>query len=122
MNKFTDIAKAQLSYSPLCNGRSQLSTEELYGKSLTIVQFDFANISDKGEEKAFPVILFNEYPESYYNGGKLLMNICQAWVDAYAGDIEQCNADLASSGGVQCTIKASKTRDGRNLTIVDIHD
>lgn len=117
---FKKIAIDELSLSPLMAGREQKKTDDLIGQEVTVVAFDFATITDKGEEKTFPVLLLEEYPEHYYNGGALLSKLCQAWVAAYDGDIEKASADLAESGGVKLKFKATKTKSGNNLTSVEV--
>lgn len=121
MNKFQRIAQEELSLSPLMTGRDQLKTEDLIGKTVTIVAFDFATITDQnGEEKTFPVLLLKEYKDKYYNGGALLSKLCKAWADEYEGDIEAASDDLAQAGGVQLRFRATRTKSGNNLTAIDV--
>lgn len=120
MKDFKKIAVDELSLSPLMAGREQIKTDELVGKEVTIVAFDFATITDEGEEKTFPVLLLKELPEKYYNGGVLLSKLCQAWASEYDGDVEAASADLEKSGGVKLRFKATKTKSGRNLTSVEV--
>lgn len=119
-NKFKQIAEEELSLSPLMTGREQLKTEDLIGKEVTVIAFDFATITDKGEEKTFPVMLLKEYPDNYYNGGALLSKLCQAWANAYDGDIEAASDDLAAEGGVKLRFRATRTKAGNNLTAIDV--
>lgn len=117
---FKKIAVQELSLSPLMAGRDQLKTDDLLNKEVTIVEFDFAHITDKGQEKVYPVMLLEEYPDNYYNGGTLMMKLCTAWAAAYDGDCEAASADLRESGGVRVRIRSTKTRSGNNLTTVDV--
>lgn len=117
---FKDVAVKTLSLSELMAGREQLKTEDLIGKTVTIMEFDFATITDKGEEKTFPVILFKEYPDHYYNGGTLLQKLCIAWAAMYDGDYETASEELSNSGGVQIRFRMTKTKSGNNLTSVDV--
>ena len=118
---FRKIAIDELSLSPLMAGREQKKTDDLVGKEVTVVAFDFATITDSnGEEKTFPVLLLEEYPEHYYNGGALLSKLCQAWAAAYDGDVEKASADLAEAGGVKLKFKATRTKSGNNLTSVEV--
>ena len=120
MKDFRNIAVNELSLSPLMSGRSQLKTDDLIGKTVTVTDFDFATITDKGEQKTFPVMLLAEYPDHYYNGGTLLNKLCIAWASAYDGDYEAASADLHESGGVQLRFRSTKTKSGNNLTSVDV--
>lgn len=117
---FKKMAQDELSLSPLMAGRDQIKTDGLIGQTVTVVGFDFATITDKGVEKTFPVLLLEEYPDRYYNGGTLLSKLCRCWAEAYDGDIEAASADLAAEGGVQLRFTATKTKSGNNLTAVDV--
>ena len=117
---FKKIASEELSLSPLMTGKEQVKTQELIGKELTIVAFDFATITDKGEEKTFPVIIFKELPDNYYNGGTLLMKLVIAWSAAFDGDVEKASDELGRSGGVAVRFRETKTKSGNNLTSIDV--
>ena len=99
--------------------RAQLKTDDLVGQDVTIIGFDFATITDKGEEKTFPVVIFAEYPEHYYNGGALLSKLCQAWT-AECGSVEDASQALEESGGVKIRFRSTKTKSGNNLTSIDV--
>ena len=119
-NKFKDIAVKELSLSPLMAGRDQIKTDDLIGKEVTVTAFDFATITDKGVEKTFPVLLLSEYPDKYYNGGTLLMKLCEAWAAACDGDVGVASDELGAEGGVKLRFSARKTKSGNNLTAVDV--
>lgn len=120
MKNFREIATSELSISQLAAGRTKINTQDLIGKELTIVAFDFASITDEGEEKAFPVILFKELPANYYCGGFMLQKLCSAWAAEYDGDIESASNDLGQSGGVVVRFKATRTKTGNNLTTIEV--
>ena len=120
MANFRDIAISTMSLSELMAGREQVKTDEIVGKELTIVAFDFATITDHGEEKTFPVILFKELPDRYYNGGALLSKLCTAWAAECDGDISAASTALEDEGGVKVRFRATKTKSGNNLTTMDI--
>lgn len=117
---FKKIASKTLSLSPLMEGREQLKTEDLIGKVATVTDFDFANITDKGETKTFPVLLLAEYPDHFYNGGALLSKLCIAWASEFEGDVEAASEALHESGGVQLRFRSTRTRSGNNLTSIDV--
>ena len=120
INRFKEIASKELSLSPLMAGRDQLKTEDLAGKTATAIAFDFATITDDGEEKTFPVLLFKEYPDKYYNGGTILSKLCQAWADEFDGEVEHASAELEAAGGVQLRFKIGRTKGGRNITTIEV--
>lgn len=119
---FKETAKKELSLSPLMAGRDQIKTEDLVGQEATVVAFDFATITDKGVEKTFPVLLLEEYPNHYYNGGTLLQKLCIAWAAGFDGDVDAASDELSKSGGVKLRFRSTKTKSGNNLTSVDVVD
>lgn len=120
MSNFREVAKKELSLSPLMAGREQLKTDDLIGQTATVVAFDFATITDKGVEKTFPVLLLKEYPDHYYNGGALLQKLCAAWAAMYDGDVEAASDALDEEGGVALKFSSKKTKSGNNLTSIDV--
>lgn len=119
MFDFRKTAINELSLSPLMAGKEQIKTDDLIGQTVTVVAFDFATITDKGETKTFPVLLLREYPEHYYNGGTLLNKLCLAWASEFE-TIDEANAELLAFGGVQLKFSATKTKTGNNLTKVEV--
>lgn len=117
---FKAIAENELTLSHLMNGRQQLKTEDVIGRSLTINAFDMVCATIKGEEKNFCVVTFSELPDNYYNGGALLYKMCSAWAAACGGDIEVASEALRKSGGVQVKFSETKTKSGNNLTSIEI--
>ena len=114
---FKNIAVETLTLSPLMVGRQQIKTDDLIGKEATVVEFDFATITDKGVEKTYPVMLLAEYPDHYYNGGKLMCKLCEAWASEYE-DVEAASDALKASGGVKFKFESTKTKSGNNLTSI----
>lgn len=114
---FKAVALSVTTLSDLMNGRSQLKTEDIAGMELTVIKFDIAEVNGK----PFPVVVFAEYPDHYYNGGIVLNKICYQWASDYEGDIAQASADLEEAGGVRFRFKTTKTKDGqRNLTSIEV--
>lgn len=120
MASFREIAAKTLSLSDLMAGREKLTTEDLIGQTVTVTEFDFATINDKGTDKTFPVLIFAEYPDRYYSGGTLLAKMCAAWAAEYDGDISAASAALNDEGGVKIRFSAGKTKSGNNLTNIDV--
>ena len=120
MTDFRAIAAKTLSLSDLMAGRKKISTDDLIGQTVTIAEFDFATIEDKGVEKTFPVLIFAEHPDFYYSGGTLLNKMCQAWAEEYDGDVAAASNALGDYGGVKIRFSAGKTKSGNNLTNIDV--
>ena len=120
MANFREIAAKTLSLSDLMAGREKMTTDELIGKIVTCIGFDFATITDHGEEKTFPVLIFKEDPEKYYCGGTLLAKMCAAWAAEYDGDVAAASDALYDEGGVKISFSSGKTKSGNNLTSVDV--
>ena len=120
---FKQAANKELSLSPLMDNREKVETDDLYGKELTVVAFDFITTTDKdGTSKTYPVVNFEELPDKFYLGGALLAKVFQAWANdpEFGGDIDECSNALAESGGVKFRFSKTKTRSGNNLTKIEV--
>lgn len=117
---FRKIASKELSLSPLMANRNQIKTSDLLGQTVTVTNFDFARITYKGEENIFPVLLFAEHPDKYYNGGCLLSKMCEAWAAEFDGDVAAASIALEDSGGVRIKFLSTKTKSGNNLTSITV--
>lgn len=73
MSNIKDFAKGIIGGSKLMNGRKKLSTDDIIGVVLTMRDFELLNGND-GD--VFPVIIFDEIPDGYYCGGKILSDMC----------------------------------------------
>ena len=120
---FKQAANKELSLSPLMDHRDKVETDELYDKELTVIAFDFITTTDKdGTPKTYPVVNFEELPDKFYLGGALLAKVFYAWANdpQFNGDVEECSAALAESGGVKFKFTRTKTRSGNNLTKIEV--
>lgn len=112
MSKITEFAKGIIGGSKLMQGRKKLSTDEVLGIALTMRDFELLNGNDGG---VFPVIIFDEIPDGYYCGGKILSDIC-------AG-IENggMHADLIADG-LKIILGRKLTRDRKTCVTVSVLD
>ena len=117
---FREIAAKTLSLSDLMAGREKINTDDLIGQTVTIKEFDFATVTDKGEEKTFPVLLFAEHPDKYYCGGTLLNKMCLAWAAEFDGDVSAASAALSDEGGVKVKFSSGRTKTGNNITNISV--
>lgn len=123
-NKFKKAAQDATVLCQLMSGREKLDTEDIIGKELTIIAFDFAPKFDKnggpiidestGDVETYGVLVFAEKPDHYYNVGVVLTKVCHAWMDGYE-NAEEASADLAKAGGVRVVFEMTKTKSGNNL-------
>ena len=126
---FKKSAQETTLLSPIMVGREKLTTEDVVGKELTIIGFDFAPKFDEkgkpivdeatGEADTFGVIIFAEIPDSYYCVGTVFTKVCKTWEAAFSSAKEASEA-LAAEGGVRVKFTPSKTKKGNNLTGVEI--
>lgn len=129
MANFKKIAQDSTVLCKLQSGRTKLDTEDVVGKTLTIVAFDFAPKFDKnggpiiddttGEAETYGVLVFAEMPDKYYNVGIVFTKVCHAWMVGYDTP-EEASADLEAEGGVQVAFTMGKTKGGNNLVNVEI--
>lgn len=118
---FKKIASRTLSLSHLMEDREQMKTEQLIGTEVTVTDFDFATIVDTGGvQKTFPVLIFAEHPNHYYNGGALLSKLCIAWAAEFEGDVEAASDALHNAGGVKLRFSSTRTRSGNSLTSIEV--
>lgn len=126
---FKQVAQENTLLSAIMVGRNKLETEDILGKELTIVGFDFAPKFDQsgkpvvdpstGEADTFGVVVFAEHPDSYYCVGAVFTKVCHAWAAPFTSAQEASEA-LAAEGGVRVKFTPSKTKKGNNLTAVEI--
>lgn len=127
---FKQVAQESTLLCKLMQGREKLTTDDVIGKELTIVAFDFAPKFDNdgnpvadpstGEQDVFGVVTFEELPENYYNVGTVFTKVCKAWASAFSGEAEAASAALAKDGGVKVRFTAGRTKRGNNLVNVEI--
>lgn len=119
MIDFKTSAQSTTNGSPIMEGRTKISTEELiarYPNGFTIIAFDVLSAKDG------PRAVLNWAGDRlhYYNAGSLLTQIVLDWVAKYDGDIKQASADLNASGGVTVKLRTARTQNGRTFTAVDV--
>lgn len=128
MSKFRDIAQKNTLLSGIMCNRKKLETDDIINKDLTIIGFDFAPkfdqsgnpvVTDTGEVDTFGVVVFQEYPDSYYCVGAVFTKVCHAWMEGFDSP-EEASIALAEEGGVRVRFSPSKTKKGNNLTAVEI--
>ena len=114
------IGIKELSLSPLMMNREKIETEELIGQPLTLVGVDMVTTRDKrdGEDKTYPVCVFEEYPDRFYFGGFLLKKLINVWaaMDEFNGDYAELSNYLAETGGIKIKFKG---KNGQT-TVFDI--
>lgn len=118
MNKFAEIAKKETSLSDLMVGR-KLDTAEIIAMlpdGATVIECD----SVSTEDAHYSVIKFAEIPDAFYTGGLVLTKIVDKWIDEYAGDMATLNHDLREVGGVKIKLSEKKTKNGKNVTTIEV--
>ena len=114
-NKFTQQAKQALGGSPIMNGRSKMSTEEIiakYPEGITINGFDVIN---KADGTSYPVFSIAEDDTVFFNGGSLAQKIVEQWLKEGYGDLEGINAELKKEGA-KFVLGKGKTKSNKTIT------
>ena len=111
-------AQAAMTDCPLFIGRTQLKTEDIIDKELTIIAFDFAtkrkdekdengNVKKveiinpiTGKPEKYGVCVFAEYPTNYYSSGTVGTKLYNTLCAATKGTPEKTSAILAAQGGI----------------------
>lgn len=130
-NRFKRMAQEATMLSPIMAGRSKLTTNDIVGKELKIIEFGFAPKFDSngnriinestGEVDEFAVLVFEEHPDSYYCAGTVFSKVCQAWMTGFPTP-EEASFALKEEGGVRVRFSNGKTKKGNNLVEVEILD
>lgn len=124
MSRFSERAKAHVAGSPVLENREKMSTDEIiarYPQGVTIIDFDFLN----GKQGRYVVCAFKESPQNYFNGGKILTDIFEEFLTEYSemvNPLEACRKDFSDEGGLKVKLSHGRTKDGNNVTLVDIID
>lgn len=127
---FKKAAQGATLLCKLMQDKEKLTTEDVVGKELTIMAFDFAPKFDQlgnpmadpntGEQDVFGVVVFKEFPEHYYNVGTVFTKVCKMWAGAFDNDPEAASVALAKEGGVKVRFTKTSTKRGNNLVSVEI--
>lgn len=118
MCKFKAIAKEHTEGSFVTVGREKVDIDDIinaFPGGVTVTEFDFLT-GDKGE---FAVCAFKEDEKACFFAGKILTDMCKAWVEGYEST-KDASADLTAEGGVKLRFKRSKTKANRDVTLVEV--
>ena len=127
MSHFTDLAKRKTAGSPVLSERTKISTDEIiarYPDGVTINGFDFLN----GKNGRYVVCCFKNDPQRYFNGGKILTEIFESFVEEYQDKTdgmtfseaqEACMQDF-SRECLKVKLSEGRTKDGNRVTLVDV--
>lgn len=123
-NMFANLARKATTLSPIIEGKTKISVSDIianYPEGITINGFDMINGTDQnGEPSTYPVFTFMEDNTRFGFGGAVLKNIINSWLAAFDGDVESCTKALAANGGVKLKFSQGRTKNGRNVTIIDV--
>lgn len=64
--------------SELMDGRKKMSMDDFNGQTVTITAVDLADYEDEGKHVHYGVIVTEEYPEYYINGGKAITELVES--------------------------------------------
>lgn len=109
-----EIAVKAITLSELYNARTQITTDEVLGKALTVAKVDMVST----DMSSYAVCIFKEYPDRFYNAGLVLTKVVKRWVEC-VGSIEAVNESLNESP-VQIVLNLEKTKNKNNVVTVSI--
>lgn len=96
----------QSNLSPLMLDREKLSTNDIIGEELTIVNCDVVDYNDNH----YCILHFAEYNDSFYAGGLILTKMIDGIIKAYDGDIDSVRNELKRTG-LRIMLDSGKTKD-----------
>lgn len=95
-------------------GMTKLESEDIADREVTIIDFDFAHDGKKDDDYA--VVLFKEYENCFYFGGKCLTDLCKK-IDAEFGMADELRKDGLK---VKFVLTKPKTKDGNKYYKVEV--
>lgn len=112
--------------SPLFKGRTAFDKKErkkLMDIPLTVQDFDIVDYRQKGQDKHYAIIVFEEYPDKTYGGGMKFTEIIDTGI-AEMGSIEALRADYeksyAAGDKLRVQMTELETADGNSFIDVEV--
>lgn len=102
--------------SALMDGRHKLETSDVVGIELTLRDFDIISFEQAGKQVVYPVVIFDEITDGFYQGGMQLRRLCEA-ID----ETPEMKEELRQNG-LRLMLESGKTRSGQdfvNYTVLD---
>lgn len=106
------------------HGGRQLKTDHIINRVLTIIAAQYAYVPDEnGRQKRYPVVVFAEAPDYWYNMGQLGSNLIRDWAKRIGDNPEEnpylprLNQELTDCGGVRIHFR---WKQGKNRPYVAI--
>ena len=112
-------ARGRSSFPDLTD-RKQLKVDDVikaYPDGITVTAF---GLWIKADGSTLYPVIWAEDDKSFLWAGKVLQDILEAWLEDYSGDPEACSKALQEEGGVKIKFRKGKTKNGRDITYVDI--
>ena len=106
---YTDIKNKRRGSSIIANGREKLNKEDVLNQTLTLTNVDVINAKDG----RCAVMLFAEYPNSFYFGGKVLTEMCEEFLD------DEDAMDDLKAGNVKLVLSLATSNNGREYVTYD---
>ena len=119
MSKLSTSAKRSTqTKSATIEGREKVSTQGIiqrFPDGISLIDVDVFN----GQNGSYPVFAIAEDPKIYFNGGKVLMDIVNGWLELYNGDLTQIQADLKAEP-VRIRLSNKKSKNGKTYVNVEV--
>ena len=118
MSKLSDIARAVTSNGGFTSGRQKIKIDDLiarYPDGVSITGVDII----KYNGTRFPSFIFAEDDTCCFSGGLALIEMADAWVEAYDGDMQAINESLQREP-VRIKLEKTKTKNKRDYTRVTV--
>lgn len=110
------LQKAQsVRVSPIIGDRTKLATEEIIGLELTVNAVD---LTEKDGE-TFAIVTFDEFPEGFYFGGKVLTDIVCSVYEILGRNLTD-TITLADDEKFKVKATRQKSKNGRFYTAFEI--
>lgn len=115
------LAKKQLTLCELMTDRDKIDTEDIikyHSNGITIREFEHNIETENGTTVVY---IFDEEPDKFAFGGKVIQNLIDGLIEDYDGDISELRNDIKAQG-LKIKLASSKTKKGLPVTTVEVID
>lgn len=113
------LAKSQLTLCELMTDREKIDTEDIikyHPNGITLREFEHNIETENGTTVVY---IFDEEPDKFAFGGKVIQNLIDGLIEDYEGDISELREDMKKQG-LKIKLSSSKTKKGLPVTTVEV--
>lgn len=119
---FRKLAQEELTLAQIMVGREKIDTDDVidqFPDGLVIDEIEYVTMTKDGKQESFWAFHIKG-TELFAFAGTLLSKVFEKFLAACEGDYEALYEEFKNGDGLAVKISEGKTKDGKNLTKVDI--